>query len=715
MNILDNLNPAQYEAVTAPPCNLLVLAGAGSGKTRVLVHRIAWLIANENVSPYAILAVTFTNKAASEMRSRVAALNQMPSSHMWIGTFHGLAHKLLRMHWQNAGLPESFQILDSQDQFRLVRRVIRELALDEDHYPTKQAQWYINNQKDEGKRPQHINPMHNLHDKTLLRIYESYEAICQKNGMVDFAELLLRAHELWLKQPHILAHYQNRFEHVLVDEFQDTNTIQYAWLRLLTQKNSHIMIVGDDDQSIYGWRGAQIENLNRFQKDFSNCRTIRLEQNYRSTGNILKAANALISFNSGRMGKNLWTEGRAGDLIQLYEAYNDRDEAHYIVSHILKHTQENYTFNDCAILYRSNAQSRVLEEALLQMNIPYRIYGGMRFFERTEIKDALAYLRLIESRDNDPSFERIVNFPTRGIGNSTMDQIRALAKERSLSMWQAMQALCENNILSARATTALQNFSALIDAMNETINSLPLHEQIEHLIHHSTLYDHFKKEKGEQARARIENLSELVSAAKEFETDDTENLSLRSAFLSQAALEAGDTQADAFTDCVKLMTLHSAKGLEFPIVFLSGLEEGLFPHIMALEESADRLEEERRLCYVGVTRAKEKLYLTLASSRHLHGRETIQRPSRFLKEIPEECLHSARTQVKVKVERPFTQKRSFSAIPEAHDSGLMLGQTITHKTFGEGVIINIEGNGPRAHVEIKFKKVGTKRLLAQYL
>lgn len=724
MKLLDQLNNAQKEAVTAPPGNLLVLAGAGSGKTRVLVHRIAWLMEQEMVSPYAILAVTFTNKAANEMKQRITALHHSSVNQMWIGTFHGLAHRLLRKHWQEAGLTETFQILDSEDQHRLIRRTMKQLNIDEEHYPPKQAQWYINSKKDEGKRPQHINPMHHVFEKTMLKIYEAYEQTCQQNGLVDFAELLLRAHELLLKHAHILEHYQNRFEHVLVDEFQDTNTIQYAWLRLLTSDRAHIMIVGDDDQSIYGWRGAKIENIKRFEKDFKNTRTIRLEQNYRSTGNILKASNQLISHNQGRMGKELWTAGRNGDPIELYEAYNDRDEAHYIVSHILKQTQEGYAKSDCAILYRSNAQSRVLEEALLQMNIPYRIYGGMRFFERAEIKDTLAYLRLIESPDNDAAFERIVNFPTRGIGNQTLDEIRQLARRETISMWEATKNVCRAKSLSARAMTSLENFTQLIESLAKDIESLELHEQVEHIIEHSTLLAHFKKEKGEKGVARVENLGELVNAAKEFEVSDDEemeNLTPLAAFLAHAALEAGETQADQFTDSVQLMTLHSAKGLEFPVVFLAGLEEGLFPHSMALGESEDRLEEERRLCYVGMTRAKQKLYLTFANARRLYGHESIQRPSRFLKEMPEECINTVRKTVHISrpsiSSKPKERQASYvfdTPKTATHDSGLKIGQSVQHEKFGEGVVLNIEGNGPRAHIEIKFKKAGTKRLMAEY-
>ncbi len=713
MEILSSLNSAQHEAVTAPAGNMLVLAGAGSGKTRVLVNRIAWLMENNQVSPYAILAVTFTNKAANEMRNRIETIRGVPVRSMWIGTFHGLAHRLLRAHWQDANLPETFQILDSEDQYRIIRRIIRDLEIDEERWPPKQAQWYINNKKDEGKRPQHINTLHNPFEKTLLRVYEAYEDTCQRNGLVDFAELLLRAHELLLNNANVLQHYQNRFEHVLVDEFQDTNTIQYAWLRLLVHKNNHIMIVGDDDQSIYGWRGAKIENIQRFQKDFSNTKTIRLEQNYRSTGHILKAANALITHNKGRLGKNLWTNGQQGELIDLYEAYNDRDEARFIINCILKHTQESYKYSDCAILYRSNAQSRVLEEALIQMSIPYRIYGGQRFFERAEIKDVLAYLRLIESRDNDPSLERISNFPTRGIGARSLELIRELAKEQSMSMWNALNQIIKNDQLPERAKNALQNFVNLINTFNDDIKNLPLHEQIDHVIQISGLMAHYKKEKGEKGRSRVENLEEIVNAAQQFEVDEDETLSPLSTFLAHAALEAGETQADAFSDCVQLMTLHSAKGLEFPIVMLSGLEEGLFPHIMAIEEAPERLEEERRLCYVGITRAKEKLYLTWAGARRLHGRETIQRPSRFLSEIPEDCLHEIRMKVKVSKPTSYAKQPTFRD-DSAHDSGLKLGQTVFHQKFGEGVILGIEGNGARAHIEIKFRKAGVKRLMAQY-
>ena len=582
--IIESLNDAQREAVCAPQDPLLVLAGAGSGKTRVLVHRIAWLIDVEGLSPYAVLAVTFTNKAAGEMRTRIETMIDAPASGMWVGTFHGLAHRLLRSHWQEAGLPQGFQILDSQDQLRLVKRAMQSMELDEAKWPPKQMQWFINGCKDEGRRPQHIEHRNDPYLKRQLEIYAAYEQLCQRAGLVDFAELLLRSHELWLKYPALLDHYRQRFHHILVDEFQDTNAIQYAWLRMLAGDAANITVVGDDDQSIYGWRGARVENILSYQKDFKNTRVVRLEQNYRSTANILNAANAVIENNADRMGKQLWTEDNDGELIQLYTAYNEQDEARFVIDRIEDYADKGGARSDIAILYRSNAQSRVFEERLMQCAVPYRVYGGLRFFERAEIKDALAYLRLTRNRDDDASFERVVNQPPRGIGGRTVEAIRQQARDDSCSLWQAAITVVNEKLLAARACNAILVFLQLVDELSEGLDKLTLGEQVEHMMHPSGLVDHFTKDKGEKGQTRLENLRELVNAAQEYEADPDSDMDALSEFLSHASLEAGEGQADAWEDCVQLMTLHSAKGLEFPLVFLCGLEEGLFPHQRSVAE-----------------------------------------------------------------------------------------------------------------------------------
>ncbi|WP_455234599.1 DNA helicase II [Thiogranum longum] len=710
--IIDSLNDAQREAVTSPQHPLLVLAGAGSGKTRVLVHRVAWLIQVEGISPYGILAVTFTNKAAGEMRSRIEQLIAAPVRGMWVGTFHGLAHRLLRAHWKDAGLPQTFQVLDSDDQYRIIRRVLKALELDESRWPPRQVQWFINARKDEGQRPQHIEHKGDPYQRQQIAIYQAYEELCQRAGLVDFAELLLRAHELWLKHPEILGHYQRRFQHILVDEFQDTNTIQYAWLRVLSGDKSNITIVGDDDQSIYGWRGARIENLQRFSKDFPGARTLRLEQNYRSTAVILKAANALIAHNDGRLGKNLWTEGNEGEPVRLYAAMNELDEARFVVEHIQALIDKGETRNDIAILYRSNAQSRVFEERLLQTGIPYRVYGGLRFFERQEIKDALAYLRLCQNQEDDASFDRIVNQPPRGIGERTLGVVRDRARVNRISMWSAAHALVEEDALNARARNALAAFLEIIATFAQDIEELSLGNQVEHIVQYSGLKDHYLKEKGEKGQARIENLDELVNAAREFEyeAEDEEELEPLPAFLSHAALEAGEGQADQWQDCIQLMTLHSAKGLEFNSVFLCGLEEGLFPHQRSVEEPG-RLEEERRLCYVGITRARKQLYLTYAEHRRLHGTENYCVPSRFINEMPGDLVEEIRP--RIQVSRPFAA--SPSSVPvEPAPNGLKLGQRVQHAKFGEGVVLNYEGQGAHARVQVNFEAAGSKWLVVAY-
>ncbi|MEI7209730.1 DNA helicase II [Pectobacterium carotovorum] len=710
-DLLDGLNDKQRDAVAAPRSNLLVLAGAGSGKTRVLVHRIAWLLSVENCSPYSIMAVTFTNKAAAEMRHRIDHLIGTSQGGMWIGTFHGLAHRLLRAHHMDANLPQDFQILDSDDQLRLLKRLIRALNLDEKQWPPRQAMWFINGKKDEGLRPQHIESYGNPIEQTWQRVYQAYQEACDRAGLVDFAELLLRAHELWLNKPHVLNHYRERFTNILVDEFQDTNRIQYAWIRMLAGDSAKVMIVGDDDQSIYGWRGAQVENIQLFLKDFSGAETIRLEQNYRSTSNILKAANALIAHNGGRLGKNLWTDGAEGEPISLYCAFNELDEARYVVNRIKAWQENGGALSDNAILYRSNAQSRVLEEALLQQSMPYRIYGGMRFFERQEIKDALAYLRLIANRNDDAAFERVVNTPTRGIGDRTLDVVRQTARDRQLTLWQSTRALLQEKVLAGRAAASLQRFIELIDALAYETSELPLHIQTDRAIKDSGLWSMYEQEKGEKGQARVENLEELVTATRQFSyQEEDQDLMPLQAFLSHAALEAGEGQADANQDAVQLMTLHSAKGLEFPQVFIVGMEEGMFPSQMSLDEGG-RLEEERRLAYVGVTRAMQKLTITYAESRRLYGKEAYHRPSRFVGELPEECVEEVR--LRASVSRPVNHQRLGTPITQ-NDSGYKLGQRVRHAKFGEGTIVNLEGSGDHARLQVAFQGQGIKWLVAAY-
>ncbi len=710
--IIDPLNDAQREAVCAEQAPLLVLAGAGSGKTRVLVHRIAWLIDVGNYSPWSILAVTFTNKAAAEMRTRIERLIEAPVAGMWVGTFHGLAHRLLRSHWQEAGLPEGFQILDSQDQYRLVRRVLKSMDMDEAKWPPRQLQWFINNCKDEGRRPQHIEHRNDPYLKRQLEVYQAYETLCQRAGLVDFAELLLRAHELWLQQPALLDHYRQRFHHILVDEFQDTNTIQYAWLRMLAGDAGRISVVGDDDQSIYGWRGAKVENIFRFEKDFQGARVIRLEQNYRSTATILKAANAIIENNAGRMGKQLWTDGHEGERIQLYTAYNELDEARFVVDRIQDYTLQGQARSDIAILYRSNAQSRVFEEQLMQNGIPYRVYGGLRFFERAEIKDALAYLRLTRNRNDDASFERIVNHPPRGIGGRTQDVVRQYARDQSIALWQAATSIVNEKKLTARACNALAEFLRLIDTLAQGIDSLPLGEQVDNVMQPSGLAEHFARDKGEKGQTRLENLQELVNAAREYEHDPESGMDPMAEFLSHAALEAGEGQAGEWEDCVQLMTLHSAKGLEFPLVFLCGMEEGLFPHQRSVEEPG-RLEEERRLCYVGITRARQQVILTCAERRRVFGSETYALPSRFINEIPQELLEDIRPRPGIRLPQSVAPAAP-GRFADSNRDGLQLGQHVRHSKFGDGVVLNCEGQGGNARVQVNFSRAGTKWLVLAY-
>jgi len=707
--ILDGLNEAQRAAVSAPLAPTLVLAGAGSGKTRVLTRRVAWLVQVENVSPYGILAVTFTNKAAGEMRGRIENMLGVPSAPLWIGTFHGIAHRLLRIHWREANLPQAFQIMDSEDQLRAIRKVLKAMDLDEARWIPKEIMWFINARKDEGLRAHQLKDDGDPTQRQFIRVYEAYQQQCDRAGVLDFAELLLRAYELWRDRPDVLAHYRDRFRHILIDEFQDTNTIQYGWLKMLAGPSGFPFAVGDDDQSIYRWRGARVENLQQFRRDYPNVQLFRLEQNYRSTGNILAAANALITNNSGRLGKNLWTSGEQGELVRLYAAFNERDEADFVINRIREWVNKGGRRDECAILYRSNAQSRTFEEALLSARIPYRVYGGLRFFERAEIKDALAYLRLIFNRADDASFERIVNLPTRGIGAKTLDTVRNYARANACSMWQAAGACISE--LGARGGQSLHAFLLLIEQLDQQTRNIPLHEQVDHVIHTSGLVSHYQQEKGDRGEARIDNLNELVSAARGYEPDQANELTPLASFLAHAVLESGEEQASQWEDSVQMMTLHSAKGLEFPVVFLCGMEDGLFPHQRSIND-IDSLEEERRLCYVGTTRAMRALYLTYAEQRRLHGVDSYGAPSRFIKEIPPELLEEIRP--RIQISRPVYTARPSTMREEPQIGGVRLGQRVRHGKFGEGVILDLEGQGSHARVQVNFERQGTKWLMLAY-
>jgi DNA helicase-2/ATP-dependent DNA helicase PcrA len=720
--ILNPLNDAQRAAVTAPVGPVLVLAGAGSGKTRVLTHRIAWLISTEGVSPHGVLAVTFTNKAAAEMRGRVEQLLGMPGSALWLGTFHGIAHRLLRMHWREAALVQSFQILDAEDQLRLIKKLLKSQDLDENRWVPREVQYFINKHKDEGRRPQHLKTAGDATEAQMIKLYAQYEENCQRSGVIDFAELLLRAYELWRDQPELLRHYRARFRHVLVDEFQDTNAIQYAWIRLLVGSEGAPFVVGDDDQSIYRWRGARVENLHKFRDDFPQATLHRLEQNYRSTGSILEAANALISNNSGRLGKTLWTSGARGDAVRVYAAFNERDEADFVITRILDWTQRGGLRREVAILYRSNAQSRTFEEALISARLPYRVYGGLRFFERAEIKDALAYLRLIANRDDDASFERIVNLPPRGLGARSIDAIREAARAAGSSLWRAAasasaasaSAASASEVSLGRAANALRAFQQLIERLAADIERLPLHEQVDLVIQASGLIEHHQKDKADRGEARVENLLELVSAARGFDPEGDEP-PLQN-FLAHAVLESGEGQGTKADDCVQMMTLHTAKGLEFPLVFLSGMEDGLFPHQRSIND-LEGLEEERRLCYVGMTRAMRQLYFTYAEQRRLHGIDSHNSPSRFIQELPPALIEEVRPRIRLSAapadfsvrDRPWQ-----TSLSEVLGDGMRLGTRVRHGKFGEGTVLNIEGQGPHARVQVNFERQGSKWLMLQY-
>jgi len=701
---LEHLNPEQLAAVTLPDEHALILAGAGSGKTRVLTTRIAWLIKGGRASPSNFLAVTFTNKAAREMLTRLAAMLPVSPRGMWMGTFHGLCNRMLRAHHRDAGLPQAFQILDSQDQLAAVKRLLKSMNVDEDRFPPRELQWFINGQKEEGVRARDVA----VTDETVRRqaeLYAAYDEQCQREGVVDFPELLLRSYELLKRNEILREHYAQRFRYVLVDEFQDTNRLQYRWLKLFASRDGKFFCVGDDDQSIYTFRGANVGNMAEFERDFRVSKVIRLEQNYRSHGNILDAANALIANNKNRLGKNLWTAAGPGEPLRVFEGESDNDEARWIVEEVQSLAREGTALSNIALLYRSNAQSRVVEHALFSQGIAYRVYGGLRFFERAEIKHALAYLRLIAMPGDDNAFLRVVNFPARGIGARTVEQIQDAAKASGVSL------------MASVGTTKAAIFARLIEDLRKETAGLPLPEVIEHVVARSGLIEHYKAER--EGAERIENLAELTNAAAAFgeearEAESGEAVDPLTAFLTHAALEAGEHQAGEGQDALQLMTVHSAKGLEFDVVFLTGLEEGLFPHEQSANER-DGLEEERRLAYVAITRARNRLYLSHAQTRMLHGQTRYNIPSRFLEEIPEQLMKWLTP--RFSKQRAFTpdfsrSKDSFAMKRQQPRDigGFRIGQNVTHPKFGPGVIIDAEGQGGDARVQVNFGGAGVKWL-----
>lgn len=698
-HILDSLNNAQREAVSCDARNCLVLSGAGSGKTRVLIHRIAWLMEVMQVSPFAIMAVTFTNRAASEMRERTEQLIGHPGRGLWTGTFHSIANRILRLHHQVANLPENFQILDSDDQFRVIRNLQRSMGIDEKALPPRTVQWFINSAKDDACRAGDLTDNGNEMQHTMREIFSRYDTYCQQNGLVDFAELLLRCYEILRDDEGLKAHFLSRYHHLLVDEFQDTNTVQYLWLQLFAERGASLFAVGDDDQSIYAWRGAKMENIFHFAETMEQTRVFRLEQNYRSTGTILKAANAVIANNEQRLGKDLWTEDSEGEPIAIYRAYNEVEEASYIVKCIIRYLDSGEEAGEMAVLYRSNAQSRSIEDQLLKQGIPYQVYGGLRFYERQEIKDALAYMRLIANRDDNVAFERIINLPARGIGDKTLRIIREHALKHNNSLWQSAMKLVDEG-LPARASSALRQFLELVEELETQCKGLDLEEQAREVIEKSHIVEHYRKEPKEKAQSREENLQELVSACSRYvlsEEDEASGMSELQAFLSEVVLDAETRIDENPIRTVKLMTLHSAKGLEFKRVFIVGMEEGLFPSSRSLEEPG-RLEEERRLCYVGITRARQTLHLCHAISRRIYGSETHNRPSRFLSEIPPE----------------LTGGQAATGNESTKTSYLELGQAVRHPKFGEGIILSVEGEGKHARVQVNFMDEGLKWLILAY-
>jgi len=713
-SILEGLNKEQLEATTFPSSSSLILAGAGSGKTRVLTTRIAWLIQTGQINPFQLMAVTFTNKAAREMLIRISSMLPINTRGMWVGTFHGLCNRMLRSHHQEAKLPQTFQILDSADQLSMIKRVMKSIAADENKYPYRQVQYFINSNKEEGLRASQVDVIDEF-SRNLVDIYEQYDRTCQREGVVDFSELLLRSFELLSGNERLLEHYRSRFRHILVDEFQDTNKLQYAWLRLLKGVSTAVMAVGDDDQSIYAFRGARTGNMLDFEKDFGVQKIIRLEQNYRSHGNILDAANALISNNDARLGKNLWTDEGKGEPIRLYSAATDSEEASFLLEEVQTLAREGIALNEIALLYRSNAQSRILEHTLFKAGMSYRVYGGLRFFERQEVKHALAYLRLIANPDDDGAFLRVVNFPTRGIGNRTLESIQDISKQSGTSLWQATCSFPP----SGRAGAALSSFVSLIENIKLQTEGFNLPDLIEHVIESSGLIQHYQKER--EGQDRIENLKELVNASTTFvkeevvveEANEAEasEMDPLTAFLAHASLEAGDNQAQAGEDALQLMTVHSAKGLEFNSVFISGLEEGIFPHENSLNEQGG-LEEERRLMYVAMTRARRRLYLSYSQIRMLHGQTRYNVESRFVEEIPSETLK--RINSKDKESASTVMPRIPNRRMAATIGGFRIGQQVSHPKFGIGVIVQADGNGQDAMVQVNFSHEGLKWLALEF-
>jgi len=714
-HILDKLNEDQRNAVTSDKQHLLVLAGAGSGKTRVLVHKIAWQVEAIGINSSAIMAVTFTNKAANEMRSRIESLLKAPMLDSWVGTFHGLSHKLLKRFHKEAGLSSGFTIIDSDDQLRIIKRISKEIGLDEATWPARQSQWQINNWKDDGLRSNDIKVNGDFYTETVNKIYKEYEDISQRDHLVDFGELLLKSYETLVNSKAVKNFFQTRFKSVLIDEFQDTNTIQYKWLQEIASKKTNITAVGDDDQSIYGWRGAKVEHVNSFTEDFKDTEVIRLEQNYRSTNVILNAANALIGNNKERLGKNLWTEKVDGEQIILYQAYNEQDEARFIADILKDWMNKGGAYSETAVLYRSNAQSRAIEEALLRVSIPYRIYGGLRFYERLEIKNAIAYLKIIFNNNDNPSFERSISNPTRGVGEKTLAKIRNTAKQYNISYIKASAKLVDEGSISGRGGAGLKDYLEFVAGCDLFIQENLLSELMELIIKETGLYAYHAKEPGEKGKTRTENLEELITATKNFEQSVTEkksNKEIAESYLDIISLDSGERQASEHDDAAQLMTMHSAKGLEFKLVLLTGLEESLFPHGRSME-SASQLEEERRLCYVAITRAMEKLYITHAESRRLHGTDTFNPPSRFLREIPKDLIDEIRPRAQTNI--PYNRK-DFEEIKNEFEEeiGISLGQKVQHNKFGEGIVLNYEGSGDSARVQVNFDNSGTKWLVMAY-
>jgi len=714
-HILDKLNDDQRNAVTSEKQHLLVLAGAGSGKTRVLVHKIAWQVEAIGINPSAIMAVTFTNKAANEMRSRIESLLKAPMLDSWVGTFHGLSHKLLKRFHNEAGLSSGFTIIDSDDQLRIIKRISKEIGLDEATWPARQSQWQINNWKDDGLRSKNIKVDGDFYTETVNKIYKEYEDISQRDNLVDFGELLLKSYETLINSKAVKTFFQTRFKSVLIDEFQDTNTIQYKWLQEIASDKSYVTAVGDDDQSIYGWRGAKVEHVNSFSEDFKNTEVVRLEQNYRSTNVILNAANALIGNNKERLGKNLWTEKIDGEQIILYQAYNEQDEARFIADILNDWMNKGGAYSEAAVLYRSNAQSRAIEEALLRVSIPYRIYGGLRFYERLEIKNAIAYLKIIFNNNDNPSFERSISNPTRGVGEKTLAKIRNTAKKYNISYIKASAKLLDEGSISGRGGAGLKDYLEFVAGCNTFIQENLLSELMELIIKETGLYAYHAKEPGEKGKTRTENLEELITATKNFEQSVTEkksNEEIAKSYLDIISLDSGDRQASEHDDAAQLMTMHSAKGLEFKLVLLTGLEESLFPHGRSME-SVSQLEEERRLCYVAITRAMEKLYITHAESRRLHGTDTFNPPSRFLREIPKDLIDEIRPRAQTNI--PYNRKDFEETKNEFEEEiGISLGQKVHHKKFGEGIVLNYEGSSDSARVQVNFDNYGTKWLVMAY-